>query len=112
MKLRDAETAYKRMGIEIDGIKPNFHKMQKAKELAVKGCTKEIHSSFVKLGITHMSGLGKFVSPHEVEVNMNFGGVEKVNAKNFIIATGSYPNSLPSLPLDEKFICSSDGALN
>ena len=58
-----------------------------------------------------MAGWGKFTSPHDINVELNYGGNDSVTAKNIIIATGSNPNALPDLPLDEKVICSSSGAL-
>jgi len=41
------------------------------------------------------------------------GGSDKVKAKHIIIATGSEPSPLPGnvIPIDEKFVVSSTGAL-
>lgn len=99
------------MGIETGKVEPNFQKMQKAKDNAVKSCNKNVKNSFVKLGIDHLNGWGKFTSPNDIQVNLNYGGEETINAKNIIIATGSNPNELGSLPMDEEVICSSSGAL-
>ncbi len=61
-----------------------------------------------------MQGFAKFMSPKEVLVSRSNGREAIVTAENFIIATGSEPNSLPvkmGLPFDEKYVCSSTGAL-
>lgn len=70
---------------------------------------------FKKNGVSYVKGWGKFASPHDIEVDLNAGGVEKLSAKNIIIATGSAPNNLPpatGLTIDEKFIISSTGGLS
>lgn len=61
-----------------------------------------------------MQGWGSFLSHNQIEVKLANGGKEVVTAKNIIIATGSKPNGLPpkqNLPMDEKYVCSSTGAL-
>ena len=72
-RLRDAQIIMPSMGIEMQNLRPNFDKMQKAKETAVRGCTKRIAESFRKLGVTHMSGWGRFTSPNDISVKLNYG---------------------------------------
>lgn len=56
-----------------------------------------------------ITGAGKFVSPHELEVTGD-KGVRKVSFKNCIIAAGSEPVKLPGYPDDPRII-DSTGAL-
>lgn len=57
--------------------------------------------------ITYVEGSGKLVSKDTVEVNGN-----RYTGKNVVLATGSYPKTLPGLAADGKRIITSDHALN
>ena len=57
--------------------------------------------------ITFVEGFGKLVGPNAVEVNG-----QRYEGKNIILATGSYPRTLPGLEIDGKTIITSEEALN
>lgn len=57
-----------------------------------------------------ITGVGKFVSEHEIEVTKSDGSKETVRFDNAIIAAGSRPVKLPFLPDDPRII-DSTGAL-
>jgi dihydrolipoamide dehydrogenase len=57
---------------------------------------------------TFLRGWGRFVSPHEIEVETE-DVTTRIYAKNVIIATGSRPRKLPDIPIDESVILTSDG---
>lgn len=54
-------------------------------------------------------GTGKLLSKNEVEINRDNGKQKVVHADYIIIATGSKPRKLPSIPVDEHVIMTSDG---
>ena len=56
--------------------------------------------------ITYVQGAGKLVSKNTVEVNG-----EKYTGKNIILATGSYPKTLPGLEIDGKQVMTSEQAI-
>lgn len=88
--------------------------MQQAKLDAVNNLTVNIEDLFYKYDVARIQGRAKFMSPKEVLVNRANGRDAIVTADKFIIATGSEPNALPAkmgLPFDEKYVCSSTGAL-
>jgi dihydrolipoamide dehydrogenase len=58
-------------------------------------------------GITYVTGRGKFVAPNQVQV----GGDTYVGAA-VVLATGSYPNSIPGLEIDGKVVITSEQAIN
>lgn len=114
-KLHDAQHKFKEMGIITGPVSCDFTQMMKSKQTAINGLTGGIEYLFKKNGVTYIKGWGKFASPHEIEVDLNAGGKETLNAKNIIIATGSEPNSLPKstgLATDEEFVVSSTGGLS
>jgi len=61
--------------------------------------------------IDHVEGTASFVSPHEVRVDMP-GGERLIRADNFLIATGSRPRILDSIPVDGELIMTSDHVMN
>lgn len=58
--------------------------------------------------VTLVRGSARFVSPHEVEVARLDGAVEKIEAKNFVIATGSRPRVPENIPVDGELVVTSD----
>ena len=58
--------------------------------------------------VTLVRGTGRFTSPTEVEVKRHDGTVEKIEAKNFLIATGSRPRVPDTIPVDGQLVVTSD----
>jgi dihydrolipoamide dehydrogenase len=57
--------------------------------------------------VTYIEGHGRLVGPNEIEVNG-----ERHQGKNIVLATGSYPKTLPGLEIDGNQIITSEQALN
>jgi dihydrolipoamide dehydrogenase len=57
--------------------------------------------------ITYVEGFGKLVAKNAVEVNG-----QRYEGKNVILATGSYPRTLPGLEIDGASVITSEEALN
>lgn len=65
---------------------------------------------FQKQGkLQYFQGHARFVSPHEVQVDMGANGQHTLYAEHAVLAIGSRPRYLPSIPIDEKTILTSDG---
>jgi len=80
--------------------------MQRKQEV-VKGLTDNVATLLQHRKVDRFNGVGTLRSPHTVEVNGQI-----LEAKHILLATGSIPISLPFLPIDEKRIVTSTGALN
>jgi dihydrolipoyl dehydrogenase len=61
--------------------------------------------------VTVVTGLGRFVSPHQLEVTAADGARTAIDFRQAIIAAGSEPVTLPFLPKDDRRIIDSTGAL-
>ena len=100
---------FKDHGISAENVGYDFEKMMTRKNRIVKQFTSGIAGLFKKNKITHITGEASIVGSGEVEVNQN-GDKKVLKAKNIIIATGSTPIEIPSLPFGERII-DSTGAL-
>lgn len=103
---------FAKRGIKIQGLELDLGAMMGQKNKAVTGLTKGIEFLFNKNKVTYVKGWGSFKSANEVEVSLLDGGKQSIKAKNVIIATGSDVAQLPGVPIDEKQIVSSTGALD
>ncbi|MDA9090360.1 dihydrolipoyl dehydrogenase [Pelagibacteraceae bacterium] len=106
-----AKNDFNNQGIEISDIKLNIEKMMSNKNKSVQVLTKGVEFLFKKNKITYLKGKGVIFSKNDVIV-YNESSKKPYKAKNIVIATGSYPTSLPGIEIDEKNIISSTGALS
>ena len=106
-----AKKNFNNQGIEIGEINLNIKKMMSNKEKSVQVLTKGVEFLLKKNKVTYLKGKGVIFSKNNVVV---YSKEEKksYNAKNIVIATGSYSTSLPGIEVDEKNIVSSTGALS
>lgn len=97
-------------GIEVPTVRLNLSKMMARKEKIVGDLTKGIEFLMNKNKITVFFGEGSFKSDTELNVKTKDGD-KTIHSKNFMIATGSVPNTL-NFKIDEKKIVTSTGALS
>ena len=109
-----AKKDFNNQGIEISDIKLNINKMMSNKNKSVQVLTKGVEFLFKKNKVTYLKGKGVILSKNDVVVYENSSSHKRTNAraKNIVIATGSFPTSLPGIKIDEKNIVSSTGALS
>jgi len=98
-------------GISASKVDINVSKLMQRKEKIVKQLTTGIGFLFKKNKITHIAGTASFSDKKSILVSSKEGD-KKITAKYFIIATGSSPIEIPSIPVDEKQIVTSTGALS
>lgn len=94
------------------GVNATFNSIDMAGVNAYKdGVIAKLHKGLQGLvksrSVTYIEGHGRLVSPHEVEVSG-----QRYYGKNVILATGSYPKTLPGLEIDGNRIITSDHALH
>ncbi len=97
-------------GIIANDLSFDFDKMQQRKSKIVGELVAGISGLFKNNKVTSKHGTAKFISPTRIAIDRD-GTIEELEAKHFILATGSEPTQLPFLPFDEKIIVSSTGAL-
>lgn len=94
-------------GIKIEKAGYDFPAMMSRKQKVVEDFNQGVAFLFKKNKITHLKGTATLISKNTVSVDG-----KEVGAKSIIIATGSEPIQLPFLPVDEKRVVTSEGALS
>ncbi|MGH2667481.1 dihydrolipoyl dehydrogenase [Flavobacterium sp.] len=99
-------------GIEVSGdVKVNLEKMIARKQAVVDQTAGGVKFLMDKNKITVFEGVGSFENATTINITKADGSVEKIEAKNTIIATGSKPSSLPFIKIDKERVITSTEAL-
>src|SRR5579872_1015924 len=101
----------KELGVECTAPTANFSQMMLRKQKVIKSFNEGIAGLFKKNKIASFVGTASFIDAHTLSCKRE-GKEEILSAKHILLATGSMPIELPFLPLDEKQIVSSTGALS
>jgi dihydrolipoamide dehydrogenase len=99
-------------GIRTTGASFDVPQMQKRKSGIVKTSTQGILALFKAAGVTPLLGHGRLLPGKRVEFSAHDGSKRELTAKHVVLASGSVPMALPSVPFDGKYILDSCGALD
>ena len=103
----------KSFGINIDGeINIDFSSIMSRKDKIVNQLINGIEFLFEKRGINLINGFGKLIDKNNIEVTMEDGSKEVVNADRIILANGSVPVIPEIFPYDGKTVITSDELLS
>jgi dihydrolipoamide dehydrogenase len=101
-------------GIEVGSAKLDLAKMLARKDGIVTKMTKGIEFLFRKNKITWLKGHARFTGENDGMYGLEVqtaDGVQRVDAKHVIVATGSKARHLPAIPVDNEIVCDNVGAL-
>lgn len=98
-------------GVKVGGVELDLAAMQKRRAQIVKQSTLGIAALFKAAGVTGLAGHGKLLGNNRVELTGRDGKKEELSAKHVVLAAGSAPTELKSVPFDGKQIVDSWGAL-
>jgi dihydrolipoamide dehydrogenase len=98
------------MGIGLGAVSVDVQKMVAWKQKIVDRLTGGVGLLFKHHKVEHVSGEATFVTPTKVSVKSS-AGVEEIEAKDVIIATGSRPIELPAFKVDGVHVLGSTEAL-
>jgi dihydrolipoamide dehydrogenase len=98
-------------GIKIGSLSLDLGAMQKRRAAVVKTMTNGINTLFKANGVVGIQGHGRLLPGNKVEVKAADGKQQTLQAKNVILASGSTPIRLRSVPHDGKYIVDSWNAL-
>ena len=98
-------------GIKAGSLSLDLAAMQKRRATIVRNMTGGIASLLKGAGVTGIFGTGKLLADRVVEVTGTDGKVSRLRARHVVLASGSVPTELKSLPFDDQRIIDSWGAL-
>jgi dihydrolipoamide dehydrogenase len=98
-------------GIRLSDIKLDLSAMQKRRASIVKTMTNGILALFKANGVVGIQGHGRLLPGNKVVVTGPDGSERTLEAKNVVLASGSAPIRLKTVPHDGKFIVDSWNAL-
>ena len=106
-----AHTEFAAHGISTGAVQMDVAAMQARKGKIVKQSTMGILALFKSAGVTPLQGHGKFLGEGKVEFTGKDGAKQTLTAKHVVLATGSVPMELKSVPFDGEHVVDSWGAL-
>jgi dihydrolipoamide dehydrogenase len=110
-KFEEASHGLAAFGVKTGKVELDLKAMMGHKDKTVKANVDGVAYLFKKNKVEWIKGAAKIVGAGKLQVALNAGGTQDIAAKAIVIATGSDVISIPSLPIDEKRIVSSTGAL-
>ena len=109
--LHRAQHEFKAHGIATGALSMDVSVMQKRKTGIVKAMTAGIAGLFKSAGVTPLPGRGRLLPGNEVEYTAADGSTKRLAATHVVLASGSVPTALRSIPQDDRLIVDSWGAL-
>lgn len=106
-----AHTEFAAHGISTGAVQMDVAAMQARKGKIVKASTMGILALFKSAGVTPLQGHGKLLKNNQVEFTGKDGAKQTLSAKHVVLASGSTPMQLKSVPFDGSQIVDSWGAL-
>ena len=110
-KFHQIQVGLEEHGIEISKPKFELSKMMERKNSIVKKLTSGVSQLFSHNKVTSIHGKGQLIDKNTVEVTDQKGKKSKVTAASIILASGSRPINIPSVPWNGTTIIGSSGAL-
>ena len=107
----EATNGFADMGITVNPTL-DLAAMLAFKDQGVKGNVDGVAFLLKKNKIDTFQGTGRIEAPGKVEITSATGDTQTLDTKTVVIATGSNSVELPGMPIDEKRIVSSTGALS
>ncbi len=106
-----AQTEFAVHGISTGVLHLDLAAMQKRRATIVKAQTRGVAALLKAAGVTGIFGSGKLLAGRIVEVTAPDGKVSQLRTRHVVLASGSTPMELKSVPIDGEQIIDSWGAL-
>jgi dihydrolipoamide dehydrogenase len=97
-------------GVQVQGVSLDLPAMMARKSTVVRDLTRGVEGLFRKHKVERVTGVGRLLSPHAVEVTGE-GGSQTLRTARILIATGSKAAALPGIEYDGRRIVHSTDAL-
>lgn len=94
-------------GVKADLLDIDMSGVNSYKDGVIAKLYKGLQGLVKQRGVTYIQGSGKFIVPTSIEVNG-----ETYTGQNVVLATGSYPRTIPNIAIDGKIVITSEQAIN
>lgn len=108
---REARTTFAHRGIKVSDVSLDLPAMMSRKQNVVQTLTRGVAGLFKKNKVENVQGAARLTGPDSVEVSGSDGAARTLRARNILIATGSAPIGLASMPFDGRNFLSSTDAI-
>jgi len=98
-------------GVKVGGVELDYEQAASRKDQVVGQLRKGVQGLMRKNKIQVYNGVGSFIKPKKIKVELE-DGEEELEAGNVLISTGSAVSSLPGLEFDGEKVISSDDVVN
>jgi dihydrolipoyl dehydrogenase len=98
------------MGVDVSSASPNWPKIQARRDAVVTGFRKGLTGLIRGHKITIVEGQAAVTAPNRIQVTSQAGPME-IEADKVVLATGSQPIQIPTIPFDGQTVISSKEAL-
>jgi dihydrolipoamide dehydrogenase len=106
--LKNAE----RWGLKVHGMELDFLSLMRRKQMVVTRLVTGVKTLLKARGVNLIRGTASFLDENKIEVKLDNGAIEKLEADKFLIATGSVPLKLPIPGIESQGVIDSTGALS
>ena len=110
-KFKQISESFDDHGIKVSKPSYDLNKMMLRKDEIIQKLTGGVSHLFKHNKVESIHGRGKLISANEVEVTNPKGKKQIVKGKNIILAAGSRPINIPSVPWNGSTVVGSSGAL-
>ena len=110
-KFKQISESFDDHGIKVSKPSYDLNKMMLRKDEIIQKLTGGVGHLFKHNKVESIHGRGKLISANEVEVTNPKGKRQIVKGKNIILAAGSRPINIPSVPWNGSTVVGSSGAL-
>jgi dihydrolipoamide dehydrogenase len=98
------------MGIDVNAATANWPKIQTRKDAVVGGFRKGLTGLIKSHKVEILQGRAIVTAPNQIKIETDFSPMQ-IRAGKIILATGSQPSQIPTLPFDGQTVISSKEAL-
>lgn len=101
-----------RWGLRVSGTDLDFSQLIKRKQMVVTRLVTGVKSLLKARGVNLIKGTATFLDETKIEVRLEDGATEKLEADKLLVATGSVPIQLPIPGIESEGVIDSTGALS
>ncbi len=111
LRIKEIASKAEAMGLTYKEPEMDLEAIIKWKKTMVKDLTEGIGLMSKERNISYLRGIARFVAENEIEVQTHQGEEKIIRFEKAIIATGSFPKSLPEVDFDHEKVIDSTDAL-